>query len=139
MKLFIGLTLLVLLFGQDGFAQKDSVKAGFKKGTAEYYQHQGKTNLKAGFIIAGTGIVLTTAGVIMLQSDIDHSSDKTFFSTGAMLEIIGGLTTISSIPCFVMNFIQKHKASILFKNHSVSPGTSKLNISQPAISIQISI
>lgn len=133
MKCLVIITLLVLLFSETSLAQRDSSKVILKKGTAEYYQQKSRHSLNAAFILAGSGIVCTGAGLLM------HTSSDDWSMLPAILILTGVSSMIVSVPYFVLHFVQKHKANILFKKQDVSLTTSKLNITQPSVCIQISL
>lgn len=75
----------------------------------DFHYEKHKKQKKTGFILLGSGVAATLAGVL-IGSNSDSWSDEANLGTGAILVTAGALTTISSIPVFIVSGSNKRKA-----------------------------
>jgi hypothetical protein len=76
----------------------------------KYYQKKGKNQQIAGWVMLGGGLAMVTAsGFVVWESD----------EGGTALALVGTISTIGSIPMFIMGAKNKGRAEILLRNTNV--------------------
>jgi len=92
----------------------DTTKAANKE-SYKFYLQKRKTNNIIGFVLLGAGIIMTVSGL---------AESGPFFSDnphrGEALSIAGAVTTLSSIPFFIMASKNKRKAKLALKEASIT-------------------
>ena len=69
-----------------------------------------KKQKKTGFILLGSGLVATGAG-LLIAANSNVLSDDGGFGTGAGLVLVGSVTTVVSIPYLISSGVNKRKAA----------------------------
>lgn len=68
---------------------------------------------KTGFILLGSGVAASIAGALIASNSDGIFDDSDNLGTGAILFTAGALTTISSVPVFIVSGSNKRKAAAL--------------------------
>jgi len=113
---------LVLIFSfQLALSQStDSLTTQSQKEMYDFYISKHKKQKKAGWILLGSGVVAFGTGVI-IGSNSGLYDDG--FAAGALLVTAGTLSTISSIPLFIVSGSNNRKAKALLGSGQVGIGT----------------
>jgi len=72
----------------------------------DFYSEQHKSGKKTGFILLGVGVGLTVGGFAIASG----SDSWDGVGSGALMVFFGGLSTIASIPVFIVSGSKKRKA-----------------------------
>ena len=92
----------------------------------DFHYEKHKKQKKTGFILLGSGVAASLAGVL-IGSNSDSLYDEANLGTGAILVTAGALTTISSIPVFIVSGSNKRKA----ESYVSLSGNQSLDVTTP--------
>ena len=117
----IGMILFILLF-TPLLIQAQEIDNSFNKTPQEMHdmfmqKHKSKTT--AGWITLGSGLVIAGVGFAII--DYDNGLDMGSI-IGAGLVVIGGASTLVSVPLFISAGSNKRKAKLALKSEKVSVG-----------------
>lgn len=126
MKRLLLLASVTILLTNMNYAQQDSLAT--KKVnhiTSTQYFEKGQHQTKAAFILAGSGLVLSTVAIAIFPKDYDilggnSSKTENTADVSTVLFITGAALLITSIPYFIAGGINKHRARLLMKAENVS-------------------
>lgn len=100
----------------------------------EYYRQKRKSNLTAGLVTLGMGVVLSGVGVIFAQNSNSFDND----ATAAILLIVGAVSGIASIPLMIISGVNGRKAKLALKSQNTGFGVPR-NLSKPIMGLSISV
>lgn len=104
----------------------------------DFHMTKHKKLKKTGFILLGSGVAASIAGALIASNSDGIFDDSDNLGSGAILFTAGVLTTISSVPVFIVSGSNKRKAEAFLKVESNSPSSKPLSNSQ-YISIGVNI
>jgi hypothetical protein len=126
MKKLLFLTVIIITIAPIVYSQSDSVRQeqANKMFKNDYYL-KGKRQIQTAFVLAGTGVALGALGIALFPKDYldlsETGSNNDSQAAIASLLFIGGAgLLISSIPCFILGGINKHKAKMLLRPEKLS-------------------
>jgi ABC-type enterochelin transport system permease subunit len=113
--------------------------------TKQDYLKKSKTQKTIAWILAGTGVGFVTAAIATASvNDVVNAivGDDSGLNTSAIFLVIGGITTVSSVPLFIASGRNKKKGmSLSFKNE-IAPQlreNSFVNRYIPSFSLKINL
>ncbi len=144
MKLTITFFLILILICQNTFGQViETITDGppqeqskFVSQTQyDFYSLKQKRQKTAAWICLGGGAAMTITGLILAENNAEGTIKSIFteekngseegFVSGSLLTIVGGATSLASIPLFISAGKNKRKAALSIKGERLSFG--KLN------------
>ena len=116
MKKGLLVSLLIGLLCSNVQAQKqsESTKNLSDRDLGLYYLKQSKTQKTIGWVLLGSGLVMELIGSAQYNEDLFSEG-----SDGEALMLIGSLSTIASVPLFIMGAKNKGRAEILLRNQNI--------------------
>ena len=99
------------------------------------YRRKHKTYKTAAWISLGVGVPLTMAGIVVSVASIENPRVNS--STGEWMAVAGAVSTIGSIPLFILSHKYKKKAARLSVLGKIEKIGSVYSYHQPAMAIQI--
>ena len=133
------LPLVFLLFAIQSFSQQ-TVRHLHSR---DYYADKSTKLKTAAWVLAGTGAVAFTAGVLIFnnnQNSVDFENALNAAWAGVGLIVVGGAAIITSIPLFIVSGVMaKRAARLSIKNQRIFlPGQKYLAFkTQPALTLTI--
>jgi len=144
--------LTVFIIGMNSFCQQTENLQSIQKTD---YLHKSKKQKTAAWILLGGGIAMTITGTVIYHNAYNKAAEEDPFGTlltlgtnvnpgGAVLAIVGLLSTIGSIPLFIASGKNKRKASSVstsfkMENAPVIQRASLVKRSYPALSLKIGL
>lgn len=113
---------LFLMFFSFQMIQSQVIEPTTDKSSQElfdFYTLKQKKNKTTAWIMLGTGIGMTIAGIGINMSGGVLDGDSTNNAKGLWLSYLGGATTIASVPFFISAGKNKRKAK-MYLNNSIS-------------------
>lgn len=119
--------LLVLIFTFQSVQSQvtDSLTEKSNQEMYDFYSLKHKKLKKTGFILLGAGLA-ATGGSLLLVANASLSDDSTW-TAGGILFIAGSLSTIASIPVFIVSGSNKRKAKAILGSGNVGIGAIPFN------------
>lgn len=88
----------------------DSLNVESTQEMYDFHYAKSKKQKKTGFILLGSGLVATGAG-LLIASNSNVLSDDAGFGAGAGLALVGSVATVVSIPYFISSGVNKRRAA----------------------------
>ena len=88
----------------------DSLNVESKQEIYDFHYAKSKKQKKTGFILLGSGIAATGAG-LLIAANSNVLSDDGGFGTGAGLVLVGSVATVVSIPYLISSGVNKRRAA----------------------------
>jgi len=110
MKRLFLIILLIFIYNEGCSQVMDSLTAQSNQEKYDLYFSKHKKQKKTGLILLGSGVVATGAG-LLIAANSNVLSDDGAFGSGAVLTLVGSVTTIVSIPYLISSGVNKRKAS----------------------------
>ncbi|MEO7523414.1 MAG: hypothetical protein ABIT58_04930 [Ferruginibacter sp.] len=100
----------------------------------EYYMQKRRKNINTGWVLLGTGSGLIAAGLLIGNR---KSSTLGAAEAGGIMGILGLLTALGSIPCFISASSNKHRASLSVNSRELPGNNVSKKIAVKAITLNI--
>ena len=84
----------------------------------DFYVQKQKANKTTAWVLLGSGVVMTIAGLGINMEGGVLDGDSTNNNKGLWLSYLGGATTVASIPFFISAHKHNRNASISLKNET---------------------
>ena len=112
----------LMLFAPGCFSQElESTRNETNQKSYDFHMAKHKKLKKTGFILLGSGVAATVVGALIASNSEGIFDDSDNLGSGAILTTAGILTTISSIPVFIVSGSNKRKAETFLKVELNSP------------------
>ena len=126
MKNLILFLVLIFIFQLTQSQETEPLSEQSNQEMYDFYISKSKKQKKTGWILLGSGVVATGAG-LLIASNSNVLSDDGGFASGSLLVLAGTLTTISSIPVFIISGSNKRKAKAILASGEVGIGAIPFN------------
>jgi len=110
MKKLIILIVLMFTFNLAQSQAVDSLTLQSEQEMHDFYISKHKKQKKTGLILLGSGVVAAGVGFLIADNSSLFADDDGF-AAGTGLFLVGGLTTIASIPVLISSGSNKRKAA----------------------------
>jgi hypothetical protein len=128
MKQTLTLIIILLVVFQSGYCQKTEKKGNQKyQQSHDIYIQKYKANKTVAWVMLGSGIAMTVAGLGINMEGGVLDGDSTNNNKGLWLSYLGGATTIVSVPLFFSAGKNKRKARMSLQSETVGYSTFEKN------------